>query len=141
MILKFLISPAGDVVIEDAPHPPTNVETRENRNDDHSGLHRHWKVRPDHVSQPRCFAFQRKGHTLHFLVVFQLELKQLHHLGSNASNTGNRNAGELIGGKHLLHGTVSNDISGRCPPITGHHNAVGIAQRNNRGAVGQRAGL
>jgi hypothetical protein len=92
-------------------------------------------VAPDHLAELVGLALQRQLGALHLLVVLELELEQLHHLDRRPGGAGDGDARVAVGGEHLLHVAVRDEVAGGGPAVARHHHAVGEADGDHGGAV------
>ena len=79
------------------------------------------------------------AHALELLVVLELDGVQPGEL--DRDRRGARDAGRrvVVGDVHLLHVAAGDHVALRGAAVTGHHHTAGILQRDDRGAVRQRA--
>ena len=113
------------------------VVAREQRHD-REALHRRGQVAAHHHAELVGLAFEAQHLALHLLVVLELGLEQLHHLDRGPGRTRDRDAGEVVGREHLVHAAVGDRVAGRRAPVAGHHDAVGVADRDHGRAVRDR---
>ena len=87
-VVALLVAPTGDVVGEQPPRAPAQVEAGEHRNDDQS-LHRRRRL-PRTIIDSWLALPSRLSAALDLLVVLQLQLEQLDHLHRRAGGAGDR---------------------------------------------------
>ena len=110
------------------------VVAREQRHD-REALHRGGQVAAHEHAELVGLAFEAEHVALHLLVVLELRLEQLHHLDRGPGRAGDRDAGEVVGREHLVDAAVGDRVARGRPAVAGHHHAVGVADRDDRGAV------
>ena len=139
-VVPLLEAPAGDVELEEATAPHALVPACEQR-DHHEALHCSSEVAAHHLAELVGLALQAQRGTLDLLVVLELELEQPDHLHRRAGGSGDGDPGMAVGREHLLNGTMADEVARGRPPVSRHHHAVGRADGDDRGAVGDGAGL
>ena len=135
LVVVFFVAAAGDVVGEHPADLAVLVVAGEERND-REALHRGGQVAAHHHAELVGLAFEAQHLALHFLVVLELGLEQLHHLDRGPGRAGDRDTGEVVGGEHLLDAPAGDRVARRRAAVTRHHHAVGVADRDHGRAVG-----
>ena len=134
LVVLLLVATAGDVVGEDAAAFAVLVVAGEQRHD-REALHRGGQVGAHEHAELVGLAFEAQHLALHLLVVLELGLEELHHLDRGPGRAGDRDAGEVVGREHLVDAAVGDRVARGRPAVAGHHHAVGVADRDDRGAV------
>ena len=141
LVVVLLVATAGDVVGEHAAALAVLVVAGEQRHD-REALHRGRQVGAHQHAELVRLAFEAQHLALHLLVVLELGLEQLDHLDRRPGRARDRDTGEVVGREHLVDAPVRDRVAGGRPTVAGHHHAVGVADRDDGGAVrevGERA--
>jgi len=131
-VLRILA--ADRVVAEDPALAGLQVVSGEQRHDGQA-LHRHAQVAADERGEPVRLAVQGELDALDLLVVLQLDLEQFDHLHRDARGARDPHGRVLVRREHLLDIPLSDHVSRRRTPVTGHQHATRERHRHDRGPV------
>ena len=134
-VVGLLVAAAGDVVLEEPAHARPLVEAREDGHH-HQALHRHRQVHADHLAELVGLAVEREVLALDLLVVLELGLEEAGHLHGGTGRARDAHAGEVVGLEDLLDAAVGDLVALAGLAVARHDDAVAVAQREDRGAVG-----
>src|SRR5918994_5122815 len=130
----LLVAAAGHVVLEQPAEAPAGVVAGEQRHH-RQALHGGREVVADHLAELVGLALEGEGGVLDLLVVLELELEQLDHLEGGAGGARDRHAGVPIGGEHLLHRAMADQVPPGGPPGTPPDHTLGVTDGDDRRAV------
>ena len=83
-----------------------------------------------------ALTFDGEAAAFDLLVVLELELEQPHHLDGRTCGAGDADHRMRVGGEHLFHVAMRDEVARGGSAVAGHEHTVAVAQRDDGGAVG-----